>query len=871
MITELKIYSLDVSGFVTRSYDVDLYESISIPVTKSIVDVKEPEKRKSDFTKTITIPGTANNNQLFSNIFNLDRATINSTNLNYQPDFNPNLKVEAMLLRNSIPQIQGYMQLTGIRITDGAIEYDCIIIGKFANMFQDLGDLKLTDLDLSEYNHIWNITNVENSWATSIIKNGTTYVNFSSGNPNGAGYVYPLIDRGNSVNQEEIEYSLQTAMYPAVYMKQIVDSIFAQSGYRYESNFFNSTRFKRLIVPFCGGQFRMTEQEVEDRNFEMTNSTDLTYTSAFSTAQGGPFKIGFNTNNNDTDPSGVSTTNHEWTCPIGLNGKYRFGLQGDVSITGSGTGTISVDFLIYQKRGAINVNATHIVQNITKGTTIGINLETDLWDVRAGDKISATMYYRTITTSQNARNFNVVFESGFALFSNPEPIYQEGQPIKIVNSLSNKIKQADLLSYLIKAFNLYVEVDLIDKRKFIIEPRDDFYTNDVVDLTEYLDVSKDIQIAPMGLLDFKTFEMKYKEDDDELNKRYQDAFREPFSTQRFNIINDFIKETKSIEIGFSPSPLASTPKFHDRVYTIIRPQDPSTDSSELPIYNIRMLYYGGLKSTTRGWKIDDVSGTTIYSQFPYAGMLDDVNTPTFSLECFTAKAYFYGTKPAFTTANLYGLYWLKNINEITDKDSKLVTAYFHLTPLQMSNLSFRKYYKIDNQYYRLNKVDYDLNSNDPIQIEFLKLKVAPAFVSESTTTNGGQGTFTPEQPGLPEFDLPMLFKKSNSSFLGDRENTYTDIKYTNDTYVQIDFTQKIWLIDGSTRTYLPEASLSKPKTGYPLIIVHNQNGSDVDIYPINNGQTIGGETSFKLKTKHTAWFVPYDGNWTVILNNNTNI
>ena len=866
MITELKIYSLDASGFVTRSYDVDLYESISIPVTKSIVDVKEPEKRKSDFTKTITIPGTANNNQLFSNIFNLDRATINSTNLNYQPDFNPNLKVEAMLLRNSIPQIQGYMQLTGIRITDGAIEYDCIIIGKFANMFQDLGDLKLTDLDLSEYNHVWNRTNIENSWATSIIKNGTTYVNFASGNPNGAGYVYPLIDMGNSVGQQEISYPIQTAMFPSVYMKQVVDSIFAQSGYRYESNFFNSTRFKRLIVPFSGGQFRMTEGEVEDRTFLMSNSADLTYTST-NQFNSDEFKIGFNTNNNDTDPSGVSTANHEWTCPTGLQGNYRFALKGQISSAGTGTGSVRVDYGVMRLRGT---QSTMVVLDriiISNGNSQNVNLESTLIDINVGDKVFVFMYFESIFGS-NATLFNITFESGFEFYSNPEAIYQEGQIVEISSSLSSKIKQADLLSYLIKSFNLYVEVDPIDKKKFIIEPRDDFYTNDVVDLTEYLDVSKDIQIAPMGLLDFKTFEMKYKEDDDEYNKRYQDAFREPFSTQRFNIINDFIKETKSIEIGFSPSPLGSTPDYHDRVYTIIRPQDPSTGKSELPIYNIRMLYYGGLKTTTKGWSIVDSSGTTTYGSFPYAGMIDDVTTPTFSLECFTAKAYFYGTKPAFTTANLYGQYWLKTINEITDKDSKLVTAYFHLSPLQMSNLSFRKYYKIDNQYYRLNKVDYDLNSNDPIQIEFLKLKIAPTFVPESTTTNGGEGTFTPEQPNLPEFDLPMLFKKSNSSFLSDRENIYTDIKYTNDTTVFIDFTQKIWLISGSSRTYLPDARLRKLKTGYPLIILHNAGATNINVYSIGS-QLISGEASFTLRRRHTAWFVPYNGNWDIILDNNT--
>jgi hypothetical protein len=865
MITELKIYSFDASGFVTQSYDVDLFESISIPVTKSIVDIKEPDQRKSDFTKTITIPGTANNNQLFSSIFNLDRATINSTRYNYQPDFNPNLKVEAILFRNSIPQIQGYMQLTGIRINDGAIEYDCVIIGKFANMFQDLGDLKLTDLDLSEFNHTWNRTNIVNSWETSIIKNGTTYVNFSSGNPNGSGYVYPLIDRNNSLALQEIVYPIQTAMYPAVYVKQVVDSIFAQAGYRYESNFFNSSRFKRLIIPYCGGEFRMTENEVENRTFLITNSSTLSYTSS-SSFQSQIFKIGFNVNDNDTDPVGVSTTNHWWVCPSGLNGQYRFAFQCSGNVSGTGTNNIFVTFAIKRNRGGALTTIVSKNRSLFVGNNFDINIESNLIDIIAGDKIYVEMFYTASFRDGTLYTINILSNS--SLFSNPESVYQEGQVIDIVSSLTNKVKQADFIKYLIKMFNLYVEVDQIDKKKFIIEPRDDFYTNDIVDLTPYLDISKDIQISPMGLLDFKTFEMKYVQDDDELNKRYQDVYREPFSTQRFNIINDFIKETKTIEIGFSPSPLDDSPTLSDRIYTKIRPQDPSTNSSELPVYNIRILQYGGLESTATSWAIQDVSGLTYYNSFPYAGMLNDVNAPTFSLECTTAKAYFYGSKPAITTANLYNSYWAKTINEITDKDSKLLTAYFHLTPLQMSNLSFRKYYKIDNQYYRLNKVDYDLNSNEPIKIEFLKLKVAPAFVSESTTTNGGEATFNPEQQGFPEFDLPMLFKKSNDEFLTDRESTYTDVQLVTDTYVVVDYTQKIWLITGS-EVYLPDATLQKPKTGYPFIILHNASNRSINVYSINSSQLISGSSSFTLKARHTAWFVQNQGNWDIILNNNT--
>jgi hypothetical protein len=418
-------------------------------------------------------------------------------------------------------------------------------------------------------------------------------------------------------------------------------------------------------------------------------------------------------------------------------------------------------------------------------------------------------------------------------------------------------------------FNLYVEVDQIDKKKLIIEPRDEFYTNTLVDLTEYLDVSQELEIKPMGLLDFRVFEMSYKTDSDEFNQRYEMVYREPFSKQKFNINNDFIRDSKVVEIGFSPTPSADA-KTNDRIIPKIRPQDPSTGSDNLPVYNIRILQYGGLVDTSQGWNLN-YNGTAIqnYTEYPYAGMLDSITTPTFSLECTTAKAYFYGSTPAITTANLYNSYWLKTITEITDKDSKLVSGYFHLSPNQLANLSFRNYYRIDQQYYRLHQVEYDLNSNEPVKIEFLKLKVAPDFIAENTTTNGGYATFTPDQPNLDEILLPNLDKTSNSGFLEDREKTYTDIVFTNDTFVFTDYSQKIWLVDGSTRTYLPDATIQKPKTGYPFIIIHNQAGGNLHIYPIA-GQTIGGASSFTLKAKHTAWFVPYNGVWTVLFNNNTN-
>jgi hypothetical protein len=872
--TELKIIAYNASGIVSNTWNVDLYDSVPMPINKSIVDIREPDKRQSDYSKSLTIPGTANNHSIFSAIFNLDRATINTSSLNFNPDFNPNLKADAILYRKGIPQLTGYIQLASIKNVDGAIEYECVIIGKFANLFQDLGELNLSELDLSDYNHVWNKTNVQNSWETSIIKNGTTYVNFNaSAQPDGSGYVYPLIDRGNSNTSAENDYNFGT-MYPAVYAKQVVDSIFLGAGYRYQSNFFNSQRFKNLIIPFCGGEFRMTGAEVEDRTFLMTNSTGLSFTST-NQFNSSVYKIAFNTNGNDTNPSGVSTVNHEWTCPAGLGGKYRFALDGNITITniGNPSEVCRFAFAFTRKRGT-TINRFSITYRDSSGTGVSspLKIETGLIDIQAGDKVYVDCYYGALSllgVTADARNFTITFNTGLEFYSNPDANYQEGQTIDIVSALPEKTKQTEFLQYLIKMFNLYVEVDQIDKKKLIIEPRDEFYTDTLVDLTEYLDVSQELEIKPMGLLDFRVFEMSYKTDSDEFNQRYEMVYREPFSKQKFNINNDFIRDTKSVEIGFSPTPSADA-TTNDRIIPKIRPQDPSTGSDNLPVYNIRILQYGGLQPTSQGWNLN-YNGSAIqnYTEYPYSGMLDSITAPTFSLECTTAKAYFYGSTPAITTANLYNSYWLKTMTEITDKDSKLVSGYFHLSPNQLANLSFRNYYRIDQQYYRLHQVEYDLNSNEPVKIEFLKLKVAPDFIAENTTTNGGYATFEPEQPNLDEILLPNLDKTSNSGFLEDREKSYTDIVFTNNTFVFTDYSQKIWLVDGSTRTYLPDATIQKPKTGYPYIIIHNQAGGDLNIYPIA-GQTIGGASSFKLKAKHTAWFVPYNGVWTILFNNNTN-
>jgi len=819
MQTEIKIVQYNVSGQVIASFSLDLYDNVPFPVSKSIVDIKEPEKRKSDYTLSIRIPATANNRAIFSNIQNIGRKTINTSSTNYSPDFNVNLKSEAIVLKNGIVQTRGYLQLTEIPINDQDIEFEIVIIGKLANLFQDLGEKKMPELNLSQYDHAWTYGNISNSWANYIIKNGNIYNNFDvSGNPNGEGYVYPLIDNGTSTGSQELEYTLEKAMYPAVYFKTILDAIFKDAGYRYNSAFLDSVFFKRLIMPFTGGDFRATQTEVNDRIMIASNSADLTLTTSATSFISEDKRFDFDTIVQDSVPSGVNISTNKYIVPSGNNGKYRFNWNGTINLTNEtldpADGSFEIRVVLKRKRGSTIINIVDFFQfdimsfdSTPAGefVTKQISVSSYEFDFRLNDEIYVDINWRNKNAYNqntgdplNADEVSITIDPGAEFSSSPSVVYFEGQDIGLSSVMPTSIKQADFLSWLFYAFNLYAIPDQLDPNKLIIEPRDTFYQSDVEDLTSYLDTSSEMIIKPMGALDFKEFIVKYKEDKDEYNTKYQNVFNETFGTKSTKINNDFLTATKSVEVGFSASPLSNSIGTHDRIYTKIRSEVPLAQDADLPSFNIRMLYYGGLVATTKGWTL------------------------------------------------------------ITDFDSKLITAKFHLNPVQLSNLSFRKNYLIDRQYYRLYSVNYDLNSNDPISIELMKLKTAPSFTLSNSNGNGGSGGL------LSDEALPMFMRYDNSKVYQDISTTNLSIIEKSDEIIYLEYTNSIFIVTVDSPIFIPDANQSSGLTGDVAITLKNISGVKVVLYPSNIDQTINSSDHFDVMNYHTVTLVPFNGNWQVL-------
>ena len=173
---------------------LDLIENVSIPITYSISDIKNPQSREGTYSKTITLPGTKTNNKLFTHIFKINKVSQSG-------DFNPNLKADCLIIEDSVEILRGSLRLADISyLEDGEILYNCVVFGETTDLFFSINNKKLTDLDLSLYDHNWSRTNIINSWTAT----------------KGVGYVYPMIDYGTNTDASGANWSV-TDFYPAIY------------------------------------------------------------------------------------------------------------------------------------------------------------------------------------------------------------------------------------------------------------------------------------------------------------------------------------------------------------------------------------------------------------------------------------------------------------------------------------------------------------------------------------------------------------------------------------------------------------------------------------------------------------------------------
>lgn len=672
------IYELFIEG-----QQADINEAISTQITKAIDDVNEFGSRNTSFSKSIVLPATGNNNQLFGHYNEISQAnTHNTSATNIGANFNVAKVSRAELKANGLLIIKGFFRITKMIKNGEFFEYEGNLFGELGTFVSSLGNDRLQDLDFSSYDHTYAVSGITGSWDSS-----------------GSGYYYPLGDYG-TYSTDKVGYDYHT-FRPALFVKEYIDKIFTNAGYTYESTFFNEDFFKRLVIPH--NQQRLTALSTTQLNAPPQLKT---YNSAAS-----QFDLNFTGTTLGDFTLTVGDSLFTYTGSSSLVANIRFSVTGNWKQGNPAS-------IICQKNG-VDIGSAFI------GTGAAFNffsasIQVDDVTFNNGDTLKFIVDQGTSATYElvTIGNANFKIETAQAL---NVPL-NLGDTVRMNDTIPRGIFQKDFFVWVLRMFNLYVDEDKLIDKKLIIKPYIDYYDlTTQVDWTYKLAHDKPVEITPMGQLNGRLFECKYKNDNDYYNEQYQKKFQQSYGDRQFDTGFNFAKDKQTVEIGFSPAVLvqyAGTDKVVSVYYK--KSKGNSVDQEELTETNIRILLTKKITGVS-SWSIKNgATALTTITNYGYAGHLDDPLDPTKDIN-FGAPGEIYFEPNAYTSNNLFNEYWSDYIAEIADKDSKLIKAYFKLSPIDITKLDFSIPVFIDGVRYRLNKVeDYDV-MGELTKCELLKI------------------------------------------------------------------------------------------------------------------------------------------------------
>lgn len=773
MVSRVELLLTDQNG---DKHYVDLENTnVGINMNYSIDDVRNIEKKNGNFSKTFTVPGTKNNNKIFGHLFDINTDFT---------QYNPNLRVDAVLLQDSSPLIEGYLQLKSVKklnntdLQGNLIKYDIILYDSSIDFFQKLGDKELTDLDISSYDHIFDKTTIENAWTAS------TYLDL---------YQYPLLDK-DTFGYEHNDFK------PSFYSKGLLIKIAEENGYALEGDFMdNDTLFDKELINWDGNEPEITKSEASSREFRAGMS-------ASSVTIDSGTKNEFKTVYNDFFPRKVfdydnvvfdNSGNYIPTDSIGGNpastweapktGKYSFTIKQKFTVTytssnactmkSSFTGTVISNangplaiiklYLRYEDDNSLISSSSktlgrfqnfigsggtkNIINDLEFNTTVKVESGRKIYIEYKldSDKSFAWLTSPSLSTIENVTidfKANKVLSNGLdSTFFNKTVLVQEveyGDTIDLGLYLPKGIKQRDFISDIIKRYNIYIRPNTDKIRTLILETRDVFYSNtEVLDWTQKKDYSSEDQISFLTELQNKEILFSYKPDNSYAsvdNKKWNEIYTrntgDIYGQKKVTFDNDFVKGTKKIESIFS-----STPLLYRDVNGVVVPSIGSVNSKRNPV----VTYWGGMVNVKDEDGIDktdlleiDWNGTTqVYDQYPYSGHYDNPYNPTIDIHFSEVTYEYYGILiNQITDNNLFNRYWRNYIEQISG--GKLVTSYFRLTETDINkikdNLSPRIFVK--DSYYVINKiVDYKPLEEGLTKVELLRIEKGSTF--EPTISN----------------------------------------------------------------------------------------------------------------------------------------
>lgn len=604
---------------------------------------------------------------------------------------------------------------------------------------------------------------------------------------NGVGYVYPTVNYGKGPSSL---MSWNTSDYrPGVYAREYLQKIFELTGYTYESEFIGSDYFSRMVVLPSATTDIFTETGATGAtgatgvNYYLSTSTDQPYDFtrsgqiAIGQIVGGA--VGYTGDYlSYTTVNGVPTvfTPGAFTTPNFFTSSAPGDFKGTCTVTirldvnnvyNSGTSTnprlrqmrIIPDLQIIRFNGLNNsivgsnygnswTNPSDFTNPVTFGTntsiplgSFSVQMDPTFYPTSSGFTYATGLGYRFqyfdglqwVPPTNNM--FCVVDESGVEDYVTADitlvvevavfgEIGNGAQTVSMNKTVPRDFKARDFLTTLISMFNLYLEPSRTIERHLVIEPYHLYYQREALDWTEKVDLSESIDIQPIASSMSKTFDYQYTQDKDKYNADYELLTDESYGARSVIRETEFNSATTVTKPYVSPTVSVDMLQNGFVIPTITKPGDVIVPTEG---FRPRILYWTGVKYHV-DYELVDLF--TSYYYYGYAGNTDFPIDPYLDVNFGENPLNYYGQSGYRNTENnLYGGFYEDYIDELTSRDSRLVTMSMKLKPTDLHDLSFRKLYYVDDVLYRLQKIaDYDPLKADPCRVELIKVKEAAAGI-----------------------------------------------------------------------------------------------------------------------------------------------
>ena len=463
---------------------VELFKDESITITESIQNVKDIEKVFTAFTQSFSVPASKTNNKIFKHYYNFDIVE----------GFDARKKVSATIELNSIPFQTGKIKLEGVDLKGNKPHtYRITFFGDIVELKDLVGEDKLSDLPLSQYNQNYTASNIKSKLQANPSTNDvivplithTERLYYDSGdNTHNTGNLYRASGNKHGVAFNELKFGLR--------LNKIIEAIETRYGLTFSSDFFKDTTnadFHNLFMWLHRKRGSATSEGIAE---EVTISPDFTLDeddTGNMTVIGNQIILALPYVDKLNRPTGTSRwDDFNFDVDVNVNDQAK---NYNISILRNGTSIFS--------SGQVSGNRLYRWIDVFSG------IESD------DDIIPAGTYTIEITTTENITFDKIDFEVEIDEDTGDD---DRARAINVntanfIFDIAQQIPNIGVLEFLTGLFKTFNLTAFFNNNILVVKPLDDFYSNPTTyDITEFVDVeSSKVDVA----LPYREIAFKFKD------------------------------------------------------------------------------------------------------------------------------------------------------------------------------------------------------------------------------------------------------------------------------------------------------------------------------------------------------------------------